>query len=136
MERMVTTRIRRPSALPKRTASGIVVRPWGAYQTLARQSGWLVKRLVVQPGQRLSLQYHHHRAEYWVVVQGLGIAQIGIQRQLMKLGETFHIPVGTWHRIENIHASERLEILEIQIGDTLVETDIVRVGDDYGRASV
>jgi len=110
-------------------------RPWGSVETLAQQPGWLFKRLVVQPGKRLSLQYHQHRAEYWVVVRGQGMAHIGEERLVMQPGASFSVPIGARHRIQNTHASEPLDVLEVQLGQTLLEDDIVRLEDDYGRAA-
>ncbi len=113
----------------------IETRPWGSCETLAQQPGWLFKRLVVQPGKRLSLQYHNHRAEYWVVVRGQGVAQLGQERPAMHPGASLHVPVGMQHRMENTGTQEPLEVLEVQLGQTLLEDDIVRLEDDYGRAA-
>ena len=110
-------------------------RPWGWFETLARGEGWLFKRLVVEPGKRLSLQYHEHRAEQWLVVRGRGTAQIGERRLVMETGHTLTIPLGATHRIDNVYGTERLEVLEIQLGARLDEHDIVRLVDDYGRVA-
>ena len=110
-------------------------RPWGYFETLAKGEGWLFKRLVVQPRKRLSLQYHIHRAEHWVVVRGAGSVQIGQRREAVQPGSTVTIAVKELHRIENTDATKPLEFLEIQVGAVLSETDIVRVEDDYGRIS-
>ncbi len=109
-------------------------RPWGSEETLEQRTGSVFKRLIVQPGKRLSLQYHRHRAEYWVVVRGQGAAQIGEEQCAMQPGVSFYVPLGAVHRIENTHATAALEILEVQLGTALSEDDIVRLADDYGRA--
>lgn len=111
----------------------VTSRPWGRFETFAAQRGWLFKRLIVEPRRRLSLQYHRHRAEYWVAVRGEGIAWIGERQVLMRPGKMLYVPVGVAHRIENTHPEQLLEVLEIQLGALLSEDDIVRLADDYGR---
>ena len=111
----------------------IETRPWGSFETLEQRPGSLFKRIIVRPGKRLSLQYHQYRAEYWVVMQGRGMAQIGEEQCAMQPGTSFYVPLGAVHRIENTHASDALEILEVQLGAALSEEDIVRLDDDYGR---
>jgi mannose-6-phosphate isomerase len=107
-------------------------RPWGSFSTLEEGPGYKVKRLVVQPGQRLSLQKHRHRAEHWVVVSGT--ARIVTGTQLLTLGRTqcVVIPRQAWHRIEN-RGRQPVVIIEVQHGTYLGEDDIIRKHDDYGR---
>lgn len=109
-----------------------VNRPWGSYTTLKEEAGFKVKSIKVRPGQSLSLQYHHHRAEHWVVVRGQCEVQIGEIKHLNKRGDYSYIPIKEKHRINNI-GNEDLLMIEVQIGDYLAEDDIVRLQDKYGR---
>lgn len=109
-----------------------VHRPWGTYATLKEEDGYKVKRITVRPGQSLSLQYHHQRAEHWVVVRGRGIVQIGDVEYPTRPGEYRHIPLQEIHRLTNIGHDE-LVLIEVQCGDYLGEDDIVRLSDTYGR---
>lgn len=109
-----------------------VLRPWGSYETIAAGERHQVKRLVVAPGGKLSLQKHAHRAEHWVVVRGR--ARVTRDGAVFELGEnesTF-IPRGAVHRLEN-PGPEPLQIIEVQSGDYLGEDDILRLEDRYGR---
>lgn len=110
-----------------------VNRPWGTYTTLKEEVGYKVKRITVRPGQSLSLQYHHHRAEHWTVVRGHGVVQIGDVEYPTGPGEYRYIPLGETHRLTN-KGEEELVLIEVQIGDYLGEDDIVRLQDNYGRA--
>lgn len=107
-------------------------RPWGSWEVLAIGVGYAVKRIVVDPGQRLSLQYHHHRAERWTIVSGLGEVQIDEQLFGVAAGDHVHIPILARHRLRN-HGSEPLILVEVQMGELVDEADIVRLSDDYGR---
>lgn len=109
-----------------------VQRPWGSYTTLMEGDGFKIKRISVKAGQALSLQYHHHRAEHWVVVQGNAVVQVGDKEHLTKVGQSVYIPVGEQHRLSNNGTTE-VEIIEVQCGDYLGEDDIVRLVDNYGR---
>ena len=110
-----------------------VHRPWGTYATLKQEDGYQVKRITVAPGQKLSLQYHHKRAEHWVVTQGKAIVQVGDEEFETGPGEYRFIPLGAKHRLTNIGDSE-LVLIEVQVGYYLGEDDIVRLDDVYGRA--
>jgi mannose-1-phosphate guanylyltransferase/mannose-6-phosphate isomerase len=110
-----------------------VHRPWGTYATLKQEEGYQVKRITVAPGQKLSLQYHHKRAEHWVVTQGKAIVQVGDEELETGPGEYRYIPLGEKHRLTNIGDTE-LVLIEVQVGSYLGEDDIVRVEDVYGRA--
>jgi mannose-1-phosphate guanylyltransferase / mannose-6-phosphate isomerase len=110
----------------------IVEKPWGYYETLTENSRYLVKKLVVFPHQRLSLQKHFWREEHWYIVQGMCIATKGLLSFTMGIGEGISIPHECIHRIEN-HVDEDLIIIEVQHGINLLEEDIVRYKDDYGR---
>lgn len=110
-----------------------VNRPWGTYTTLKEEGGYKVKRITVKPGQSLSLQYHHHRAEHWTVVRGHGVVQIGDEKYPTGPGEYRYIPLKETHRLSNT-GEEELVLIEVQVGDYLGEDDIVRLQDNYGRA--
>jgi mannose-6-phosphate isomerase len=107
-------------------------RPWGSFHTLEEGPGYKVKRLVVLPGQRLSLQKHRHRAEHWVVVSGTATVTSGTR--MLRLGPRACtvIPRQAWHRIEN-RGRTPLLVIEVQHGEYLGEDDIIRKQDDYGR---
>jgi mannose-1-phosphate guanylyltransferase/mannose-6-phosphate isomerase len=110
-----------------------VYRPWGSYETLVTSERFQVKRIVVNPGQRLSLQMHHHRAEHWIVVKGT--AEVTCEDKVFMLGEdeSTYIPLGHKHRLAN-PGHIALEIIEVQSGAYLGEDDIVRFEDVYGRS--
>ena len=110
-----------------------VHRPWGTYATLKEEPGYKVKRMTVKPGESLSLQYHHQRAEHWVVVQGIAIVQIGEIEHRTEVGQYHYIPLQEKHRLTNIGKNE-LVLIEVQCGAYLGEDDIVRLADIYGRA--
>ena len=93
---------------------------------------YLAKKLSVKPGQKLSLQYHNHRVEHWVVVNGKGIITIGKENVKCEKGSYFKINKNQIHRIEN-NSSKQLEIIEVQLGETISEKDIIRQEDTYGR---
>jgi len=109
-----------------------VHRPWGLYTTLLRADNFLIKRLVVHPHKRLSLQYHNHRSEHWVVVKGEAEVVNGEKVLMVKAGESTFIPIGCRHRLSN-PGDEALEVVEVQCGNVLTEDDIVRVDDDFKR---
>jgi len=110
----------------------VVHRPWGTYASLKEEDGYKVKRITVKPGEALSLQYHHQRAEHWVVVQGTAIVQIGDVEHKTLPGEYRYIPLKEKHRLTNIGQDE-LVLIEVQCGSYLGEDDIVRLVDTYGR---
>ncbi|MAV74580.1 MAG: mannose-1-phosphate guanylyltransferase/mannose-6-phosphate isomerase [Cellvibrionales bacterium TMED21] len=110
-----------------------VFRPWGSYESLASADGFQVKRIIVNPGQRLSLQMHHHRAEHWVVVRGVAEVVNGEESFLLREDQSAYIPIGAKHRLSNPGAVP-LELIEVQSGSYLGEDDIVRFEDVYGRS--
>ncbi|MFZ3335229.1 MAG: mannose-1-phosphate guanylyltransferase/mannose-6-phosphate isomerase [Xanthobacteraceae bacterium] len=110
-----------------------VHRPWGSYHAIDQGSRFQVKRIVVKPGGRLSLQLHHHRAEHWVVVRGTARVTIGDETKILHENESTYIPSGAKHRLENPGKIE-LELIEVQTGSYLGEDDIVRIEDDYRRS--
>jgi mannose-1-phosphate guanylyltransferase len=111
----------------------VVHRPWGTYASLKEEDGYKVKRITVKPGESLSLQYHHQRAEHWVVVQGTALVQIGDVEHKTLPGEYRYIPLKEKHRLTNVGKDE-LVLIEVQCGSYLGEDDIVRLADTYGRA--
>jgi mannose-1-phosphate guanylyltransferase/mannose-6-phosphate isomerase len=110
-----------------------VVRPWGSYDSIDLGDRFQVKRIVVNPGAKLSLQMHHHRAEHWIVVQGTARVTRGDKEFLLGENESTYIPMGTTHRLEN-PGKVPLHLIEVQSGTYLGEDDIVRYDDTYGRA--
>jgi mannose-6-phosphate isomerase-like protein (cupin superfamily) len=114
------------------TSARFCARPWGGYEVLEEGAEYKVKRLVVEPGHRLSLQRHRHRAEYWVVVAGAPRVIVSRRTLRLKPRGTVVVPRGAWHRIEN-PGKTAVVIIEVQQGAYLGEDDIVRRHDDYGR---
>jgi mannose-1-phosphate guanylyltransferase/mannose-6-phosphate isomerase len=110
-----------------------VHRPWGWYQTMDLGERFRVKRIVVLPGKRFSLQKHHHRAEHWVVVRGTAEVTRDSEQLLLRENESVYLPLGCVHRLAN-PGRIPVEIVEVQTGAYLEEDDIVRFEDDYGRA--
>ena len=109
-----------------------VHRPWGSYQSLDQGDRYQVKRIVVKPAGRLSLQLHHHRAEHWIVVRGTARIVVGQETKIIHENESIYIPIGSQHRLENPGKID-LELIEVQTGSYLGEDDIVRIEDDYRR---
>lgn len=109
-----------------------VQRPWGYYDSIDMGSRFQVKRIVVKPGEKLSLQMHYHRAEHWIVVSGTAEVTCGEKVLLLTENQSTYIPLGTTHRLAN-PGKTPLEIIEVQSGSYLGEDDIVRFDDTYGR---
>ncbi len=110
-----------------------VYRPWGSYESLVSADGFQVKRIIVNPGQTLSLQMHHHRAEHWVVVHGTAEVTCEDKVFMLQADESTYIPLGHKHRLAN-PGKEPVELIEVQSGSYLGEDDIVRFEDVYGRS--
>lgn len=110
-----------------------VYRPWGYYETIALAERFQVKRIMVKPGHKLSLQMHHHRAEHWIVVTGTAKVTCQDKSFLLTEDQSTYIPLGHTHRLEN-PGKLPLELIEVQSGAYLGEDDIVRFNDVYGRA--
>ena len=108
-------------------------RPWGAFYVLIDQPNTKVKRLVVSPGQRLSLQSHTHRDEHWVVVAGAGEVTLDDETIAVGYGQHIYVGRGVKHRIACL-GNTPLEFIEVQTGDAFPEEDIIRYEDDYNRA--
>ncbi len=109
-----------------------VHRPWGSYQSVDNGERHQVKRIIVKPGSRLSLQKHHHRAEHWIVVRGTARVTIDDVVKTVHENESVYIPMGAVHRLEN-PGKIVLELIEVQTGSYLGEDDIIRIEDDYRR---
>jgi mannose-1-phosphate guanylyltransferase/mannose-6-phosphate isomerase len=109
-----------------------VYRPWGYYESIDAGERFQVKRIMVKPGEALSLQMHHHRAEHWVVVSGTARVTRGDEVKLVSENESTYIPIGTKHRLENV-GKMPLFLIEVQSGSYLGEDDIVRFEDRYKR---
>ena len=107
-------------------------RPWGTYTILDESEGYKVKRIVVKPGKRLSLQKHHHRSEHWIVVSGAAIVTRGTDEYPVHANESTYIPMGEIHRLENV-GKIPLVMIEAQVGEYVGEDDIVRIEDDFKR---
>ncbi len=110
-----------------------VFRPWGSYETISIADRFQVKRIVVKPGQKLSLQMHHHRAEHWIVVKGTAEITNGDTVFMLSENQSTYIPLGAKHRLSN-PGKVPLELIEVQSGSYLGEDDIVRFDDIYGRS--
>ncbi len=122
-----------------------VKKPWGAYTVLAKEFNHQIKRMVINPGARLSLQKHEHRSEHWIFISGIGLVThtyFPVQIERERFSIVFHnrrgtyavIGRGEWNRVENIE-KDPLVFLEIQMGDYFGEDDIIRMEDDYGRVN-
>lgn len=110
----------------------VVERPWGSYEIIARGFQYQVKRLVILPGEKISKQMHHHRAEHWFVVSGNPIITIGNDVEPSHIGCHYDIDRCEVHRISN-NMLEPVVIIETQLGEFLTEEDIIRIDDVYGR---
>ncbi|MGN1125126.1 MAG: mannose-1-phosphate guanylyltransferase/mannose-6-phosphate isomerase [Candidatus Gastranaerophilaceae bacterium] len=109
-----------------------VYRPWGYYTVIASGNGFLTKKIHVNPQQKLSIQSHNHRAEHWVVALGTATVLKDTEFLELNVGESVDIPVQVKHSLQNL-TNEDLEIIELQQGSILIEEDIIRYEDMYGR---
>jgi len=107
-------------------------RPWGTYTILEESPGYKIKRIVVKPGKRLSLQKHFHRSEHWIVVSGTATVTIGENVTTLRANESTYIKMGELHRLEN-EGKIDVVLIEAQVGDYTGEDDIIRIEDDYER---
>lgn len=124
----ILNNIKRKEALEHLTT----YRPWGSYTILEEGTRYKIKRIVVNPGERLSLQMHYHRSEHWVVIKGAAKVTIGDKESYIHENESIYVPKSTLHRLEN-PGKVPLEIIEVQNGEYVGEDDIVRLDDIYGR---
>lgn len=107
-------------------------RPWGTWEVLDSGEGFCVKRIKVTPGGILSLQSHNFRSEHWIIVKGEAVVTLGEEKLTRKTDESVYIPVKTKHRIQN-NSNSDVEFIEIQTGEKLDESDIIRYEDSYNR---
>lgn len=112
-----------------------VYRPWGKYDSIDQGARHQVKHITVNPGQKLSVQMHHHRAEHWIIVSGTARVTIDGVESMLTENESVYIPLGAVHSLEN-PGKIALELIEVQSGSYLGEDDIVRFSDLYGRIEV
>ena len=117
---------------PEATRHRRMYRPWGYFQSIDRGARYQVKRIVVKPGGRLSLQRHHHRAEHWIVVRGAAEVTLNGAMRTVHENESIYLPIGCDHRLANPGKID-LELIEVQTGSYLGEDDIVRIEDAYNR---
>lgn len=108
--------------------------PWGSHTSFIDANGFKVKQLRVKPGGILSLQKHHHRMEHWVIGSGIADVELDGKLIILRAGEYIEIPLESIHRLSN-SSSEDLIVIEVQCGEILEESDIIRFEDNYGRAT-
>jgi mannose-1-phosphate guanylyltransferase/mannose-6-phosphate isomerase len=107
-------------------------RPWGSYTVLDIKPRYKIKCVRVNPGHCVSLQFHYHRSEHWIVVSGAAEVELNGEKKLIMCGESTFVTNGMVHRLKNPGIIP-LEVIEVQIGEYLEEDDIVRIDDEYGR---
>ena len=125
----IVNQLKQPSLL---TTHSTVHRPWGVFETLIDENGYKIKRIVVKPGKRLSLQKHFHRNEHWIVVSGTATVTVGKETKLIRPNESTYIKMGEVHRLAN-EGKIPVILIEAQVGEYTQEDDIVRIEDDYER---
>ena len=108
-----------------------VNKPWGWYENLYNDDWYKVKRLYVKPDERISLQYHNYRNEYWIVVSGGGLVELGDISNEVSVGDYIFVPKLSKHRVTAGKCG--IIIVEVQLGELCEETDIIRIEDNYGR---
>lgn len=118
--------------LPQAKTNPLVYRPWGSFESITQGPGYQVKRLILTPGQAISLQRHQHRCEHWVVVAGVAEIRIGDEINTYQTNESVYIKKGDMHQLKNV-GDKPLIVIEVQTGDYLGEDDIERFEDRYGR---
>lgn len=109
------------------------IRPWGTWEVLDSGEHFCVKKITVNPGAILSLQLHNFRAEHWIIAEGEAMVVLGEDAFYRQANDSVYIPVKTKHRIKNTSKDKKLVFIEIQTGEMLDESDIVRFEDCYGR---
>ena len=125
-------KIQSSSELTKSLLNYTEERPWGSFENILDEKNYLVKKLTINPKQKLSLQYHNHREEHWIVTNGKGKVIISGKEFPAEVGSRFFIEKKEIHRIEN-DFNEPLVLIEVQLGEEISEGDIVRLEDTYGR---
>ena len=111
-----------------------IIKPWGSYKTFEKDKGFLVKRITIAPGESLSLQSHKHRSEHWLVASGVATVECDGEKGYLNQFESISIPQGAKHRLSN-EGKKFLQVVEVQFGKHLSETDITRYEDKYQRES-
>ena len=114
------------------TSHRTIFRPWGNYTSIEKDSNWQVKKIIVKPNSSLSLQFHKHRTEHWIVVDGTALVEIDGKEEILNRNESTYIPLGSKHRLSN-KSDKDLVLIEVQSGNYLGEDDIIRIQDNYGR---
>ena len=109
-----------------------IYRPWGHYKSIIEEDRWQVKLIEVKSGEKLSLQMHHHRSEYWIIVRGTAEVEVDDKTKILTENESIYIPLGSKHRLTN-PGKIPLTLIEVQSGSYVGEDDIVRFEDKYGR---
>jgi mannose-6-phosphate isomerase-like protein (cupin superfamily) len=110
----------------------ITTRPWGNYEVMETRKEFQIKLISVNPGQRLSLQSHRYRSEHWIVIAGTAEVVCDENITILEVQDSIEIPLGSKHRVSNF-GDDILQFIEIQLGSSFEEEDIVRYEDDYGR---
>ena len=113
--------------------NSIVQKPWGSYLILEQGKSYLVKNILVKPGEKLSLQSHEHRSEHWVIVAGIGKVTVNETIKTLKKNESIFIPKTNETSAWKMQEEEDLIVIEVQYGDLLQESDIIRYSDIYNR---
>ncbi|OQP86945.1 mannose-1-phosphate guanylyltransferase/mannose-6-phosphate isomerase [Rhizobium rhizosphaerae] len=129
---IVKTLAASPATRPLTEAHPTSYKPWGSVASVLSGDRFEVKRLVVQPGRKISLQKHHHRSEHWIVVRGTAEVTIGEETRLLHENESIYVPLGVLHRLEN-PGKIPLELIEVQTGSYLKDDDTIRLQDEFGR---
>lgn len=111
-------------------SQNLEVRPWGYYIVLEENKDYIIKKVIIQPNQKLSLQLHYHRSEHWIIVSGFAEVDLNDNQIMLRKGESMFVPIGVKHQLKNPGIIP-LEVLEVQIGEYLKEDDIVRFDNDY-----
>jgi mannose-1-phosphate guanylyltransferase / mannose-6-phosphate isomerase len=119
--------------LGDKSENKIFEKPWGSFEVLLSSEKYKVKRLTINPGQKFSLQLHNRRSEHWVIVRGTARVTNGDNVSVLTENESAYIPIRSKHRLENPE-KDKLEVIEVQVGDYLEEDDIFRFEDIYNRA--
>ena len=125
-------KILKDKKIPEGLKHSKIYRPWGHYKSIVEEDRWQVKLIEVKSGEKLSLQMHHHRSEYWIIVRGTAEVEVDGNTKILTENESIYIPLGSKHRLTN-PGKIPLALIEVQSGSYVGEDDIVRFEDKYGR---
>ena len=125
-------KILKDKKIPEGLKHSKIYRPWGHYKSIVEEDRWQVKLIEVKSGEKLSLQMHHHRSEYWIIVRGTAEVEVDDKTKILTENESVYIPLGSKHRLTN-PGKIPLALIEVQSGSYVGEDDIVRFDDKYGR---